>query len=399
MRYPIIFTILGLGLLLTSCEKDNAKTVTAPLTYEFLRGGETTVSFSGQTTRIAMATELNSALVDKDKSAEQLIEMYSNMTVDGEDANPFNDTDLNNSTKSIKSKVAASADFFSMNTVESSKIKADIESWIIKQVSEVFPQSNQLAAAGVFGQIADGSTPRYVNGKGLEYNQAVNKSLIGALMVDQISNNYLSTAVLDAGTQLEENNDEVLKEGKSYTTMEHKWDEAYGYLFGASANPAQPLLTLGDDSFLNKYLDRVDSDEDFAGIALEVYNAFKLGRAAIVEHDYELRDQQAELIKKRLAEVIAIRAVHYLQIGKIALAAGDYGGAFHDLSEGFGFIYSLKFVKRPGSTQALYTSDEIDGFLNQLMEGNGFWDVTDVTLDSLSEEISSHFDFTVSQTL
>lgn len=346
-----------------------------------------------------MATELINAMKDDSNSAEKLVEMYTNQTASGQVANPYESVDLNNSTKSVKSKVAASEDLFASNTVESSAIKTEIEAWITSQVSEVFPQYEQLASIGVAGQIADGSSVRYVNAKGLEYDQAVNKSLIGALMVDQISNNYLSQAVLDAGTNIEDNNSKEVVEGKLYTNMEHKWDEAYGYLFGVSADPMQPLLTLGDDSFLNKYLLRVESDADFAGIAQEIFDAFKLGRAAIVADDYSLRDKQARIINDRLSQVIAVRAIYYLQTAKIALANGDMGGAFHDLSEGFGFIYSLKFVKHPGSNAALYTGLEVDGFIGQLMEGNGFWDVSGDTLDAISEEIASHFDFTVAEAL
>ena len=54
-----------------------------------------------------------------------------------------------------------------------------------------------------------------------------------------------------------------------------------------------------NDSFLNKYLSRVEGDSDFAGIAEEIYNAFKLGRAAIVAKDYTTRNVQADSNKHR----------------------------------------------------------------------------------------------------
>ncbi len=93
-------------------------------------------------------------------------------------------------------------------------------------------------------------------------------------MVDQIVNNYVSTSVLDAGSNREDNDAGTVAEGKSYTNMEHKWDEAYGYAYGTAANTADPNLTIGaDDNFLNKYIGRVEGDEDFAGIAAEIYNA------------------------------------------------------------------------------------------------------------------------------
>lgn len=184
--------------------------------------------------------------------------------------------------------------------------------------------------------------------------------------------------------------------------MEHKWDEAYGYLFGATLDPSNPAPTVGsDDNFLNKYLGKVNDDQDFAGIASTIIDAFTLGRAAIVGKDYELRDMQADIIQKEISKVIAIRAVYYLQQGKNAMPTDDnksaYGTSFHDLSEGFGFIYSLRFTKNPETDDSYFSRDEIDGFISTLIEGNGFWDVTADELNSLSETIAEKFDFTVEQ--
>ncbi len=390
--------LLASIMLIISCSEEDITNIENPLSYEFTRNGVSTVSFSGQTERIAMATELITAMKDFDVSDVVMLEMFANQTATGNDANPFSEAGLNASSKSIKSKVAASQDFFSSNSVESSEIKADFETWIRAQVSEVFPNKDVLAEAGVAGQIADGSSVRYINGGGLEYNQAVNKSLIGALMVDQMLNNYLSPAVLDAGDNMSNNDADIVAEDKSYTTMEHKWDEAFGYLFGApGADFANPLNTLGSDSFLNKYLSRVDEDDDFNGIASEIYEALKLGRAAIVAKDYDVRDKQAEIIREKVSQVIAVRAVYYLQQGKRALQDGNLGVAFHDLSEGFGFVYSLRFLRKPNSSDSYFSKSEVDGFVNQLTTGNGFWDISSDTLDEMSEDIAEKFDFTVEQ--
>jgi len=383
--------------MFTGCSDENDVEIINPTTYEFTRNGESTVNFTGQTERIGMATELVSAMKDFSQDEEKLIEMYANQTLSGGDANPYTDAGLNASTKSVKSKVAASSDFFSTNSAESAVIKAEIQSWISAQVSEVFPAQNTLAESGVAGQIADGSSVRYVNAKGLEYNQAVSKSLIGALMVDQICNNYLSSSVLDDGQNISDNNDGIVVEGKPYTNMEHKWDEAYGYLFGAATDVANPLASLGEDAFLNKYLARVDNDSDFAGIANEIFQAFKLGRAAIVAGDYSVRDEQAEILREKVAEVVAIRAVYYLQQGKNALDRGDFGGGFHDLSEGFGFVYSLRFLRKSDSNDPYFTRSEVDSYMHQLTTGNGFWDIDSATLDEMSATIADRFSFTVSQ--
>lgn len=404
MKFSNLLLPALLALTLVSCDVTDSDTDTdieTPETYEFSRNGESTVSFSGQTTRINMASELVSAMSDFDNSTEELLlQMYRNQTADGGDVDPFSSASLNESTKSVKSKVAASTDFFSSNATVGTELKNQFEEWISNQVNEVYPNENELAAEGVAGQIPDGSSTRYVNGQGFEYNQLVGKSLIGGLMADQILNNYLSTSVLDAGTNREDNDEKVLDGDSNYTTMEHKWDEAYGYLYGTATDPANPTPTVGeDDDFLNKYLGRAEADDDFAGIAQDIFDAFALGRAAIVEGDYDLRDEQAQIIREKISTVIAVRAVYYLQSGKNGLDQDtpDYGAAFHDLSEGYGFIFSLQFTRIPGTDQPYVTKSEVDSYLAQLTEGNGLWDVTPETLDNITESIADKFDFTIEE--
>lgn len=386
------------GTVLTSCSSDDngdvngEKNVVAPATYVFEHNNESSVSFGGQTTRIKMAQEFTSALKDNNKTEAELDAMFAHE----KDNNDFLDAELNASNKSIRSKTAASTDYFSSNTTEAAKIKADFDGWIKAQVEEVFPRWEDDATAGNAGKIqeAGGGSTRYVNGKGLEYNQAIAKSLIGALMVDQILNNYLSTAVLDAGTNRADNDAGILAPEKNYTNMEHKWDEAYGYLYGNEENPASPVL--GADSFLNKYLERVDGDSDFKGIANTIYEAFKLGRAAIVAKNYIVRDEQAEIIRENVSKVIAIRAVYYLQSGKSNLE-NDKASAFHDLSEGYGFIYSLRFTRDNTTGAPGLPSAEITAFLDLLTKDNGFWDVTENSLDQISDRISNAYGFTKEQ--
>ncbi len=400
MKFSKSLLFLAATLLTISCGTNTDDDIETPETYEFTRNGESTVSFSGQTIRIKMATELSDAMLDFDNSTEELLlEMYRNQTANGDNANPFSDAELNASSKSIKSKVAASQDLFSQDSETSLQIKNQFETWISAQINEVFPNENVEAQPGIAGQIADGTSTRYVNGKGLEYNQLVAKSLIGALMGDQMMNNYLSPAVLDAGANVPENDNKITVEGESYTNMEHKWDEAYGYLFGLSSNPANPLTNLGEDDFLNKYLGRVEGDSDFEGIAQEIFDAFALGRAAIMENDYTLRNIQSSFLRGYISRVIGIRAVYYLEAGADALSAdpANYGTAFHDLSEAYGFIYSLQFARVPGAPNTYFSKAEVDNMLAQLEEGNGLWDVTPETLRDMSTEIASRFSFTVEQ--
>ena len=388
------------GLTMSSCSSDDSElpednNLVIPENYTFERGNVSTVNYEGQTTRLQMSAEIFSAFNDFENStSESLSNMFAN------ENSPFSSAALNESSKSVKSKVAASKLYFSANTVESTEIKNDFEAFIEEQMNVVKANKDQLAEPGVAGQIADGSSVRYVNAQGLELNQAFAKSLIGGLVLDQIINNYLSSEVLDEGDNRVNNEDEVVEEGTNYTTMEHKWDEAYGYLYGDPSIPvANPnsVLNGSQDRLLFNYLGEVDADEDFSGLAESNFDAFKKGRAAIVAENYGLRDEQVEIIRENLSKVIAVKAIYYLQTGKAALAEGNFGAAFHDLSEGYGFIYSLRFTNNPATNMPYISKAQLDEYKEQLLTGNGFWDVTPATLDGISEEIASAFGFTVEE--
>ena len=228
-RFFVVLMTLGLMVSCSSDDSDDVDpnvpgdpgaTIDNPTTFVFQRNGESTVSFDGQTTRILMSEEIIDKLTDELTTAQVLEDMFAHQ----EGANDFTDTDLNASDKSVRSKVAASFDFFTSNATDQALIRTDFENWIRTQVDEVFPNWNVAAEAGVAGQIADGSSTRYITEQGLEMNQVFNKSLIGALMVDQILNNYTSSNLLDS---FEAANDaETLVEGKNYTCLLYTSDAA-----------------------------------------------------------------------------------------------------------------------------------------------------------------------------
>ena len=403
----LVLLPIFIATLFVSCSSDDdnqvivepIEPVVAPADYTFTRNNESTVKFGGQTTRIFMAEEIISAFKSNEtQTTSSLLAMFAHQ----EGAEDFSDPELNASGKSVRSKTAASSDYFSANATEATEIKAMFDNYISIQTTEVFDNWSTVAAPGVAGQIADGSSTRYVGANGLEYNQAFAKGLIGAFVTDQILNNYLSPSVLDGGDNVSNNDSDVTDGDNNYTTMEHKWDEAYGYLFGGVPEESQsnPLPTIGDnDSFLNKYVGKTNSDPDFNTIAQDIFDAFKLGRAAIVAKNYQVRDEQAAILQQKISEVIAIRAIYYLQTGKLSIESGDFGAAFHDLSEGYGFLTSLRFTRDTQTGTSIFTKSEVDGFISDLMNDgpNGLWGVTPATLDAISNEIASRFSFNVAQ--
>ena len=397
MKTPIKYSFSALLalFLLASCE-------TAPenqVTYDFTRNGVSTVSFSGQTARIGMATELLAAMQDLDRTSIELAEMYANQTPTGEDVAPFSDPALNSSTKSIKSKIAASADFFSSNTVEGAAIKETIQSYIEEQANEVFVAKDEQASARQAGRLTDSESTQLVNAQGLVLDEVVKASISGALMIDQICNNYVSTSVLDAGTNVEENNQGLVEAGKPYTTMEHKWDEAYGYLFGATGVGQESEPLLNDDPFLNALLTEINGDTDFNTIADDVFYALAEGRAAIVEQNYDLRNIQATIIKEKLALVIAVNTVKALQLGKQNLNNNLQATAFAELSKAYGLIQALRFLRQPNSNQSIFSNAEVSDLKEQMISGEGLWDITPATIDDVSAVITSKFDFSIAETI
>ena len=87
-----------------------------------------------------------------------------------------------------------------------------------------------------------------------------------------------------------------------------------------------------------------------------------------------------------------------MQAGKNAKANGQMGTAFHDLSEGLGFIYSLRSTHNPTTGQPYFNSAETEAMINSITGApNGLWDVTAGSLDAISDTIANRFGFTVTQ--
>ena len=364
--------IFSITLFITSCDKDedndhdhNHGDIVAPDTYSFERDGLSTVFYPGQTCRLEMAEDLYNAFKTPSYSEDEILAMFN----DGIGFPVEYDCG-----KDVGSKTSASS--------TASSVTGDrIEGMISQVVNDVFPNWDADASAGVAGKVTESDgTERRVNGDGMEIDQLFIKSLIGALCLDQITNNYLTATKLDGGCN--EPGCSVDDDGvvDHYTEMEHYWDEGFGYLYGRD-DQENPVLGLG--VVLNKYLGKVNNTVAHAGIADVIYDAFKLGRSAIVAGDYVVRDQQSAIIKSNLDKVIAQKASDYLRGGADIIASGaDRADAFHDLSEGYGFVLSLQFTD-------YFSTYDVDIMLGQLEAGNGFWDITADDLNSMASTIEA----------
>ena len=360
--------LLSLAIFVFSCDSDDdndnqgSNTIVAPSSYEFTRDGASTVSFGGQTTRLTQAEELYSALNSNESTASGLDLMFNG---DGNGSAGFADESLNGTSKIIGSKTSAST------LAGSAATKQRFDDMITDYAANVVPNWNQDASAGVPGAIStpDGGSTYHLNAAGQELDQLFFKGLIGAFTLDQIVNNYIHPNQLDSGSRIDDNDNDVLSGDNNYTDMEHKWDEGFGYLYGlegdnlanAGASPS------GNGSLLMKYFKKVDEEGGYEpGIGQVVYDAFIMGRTAIVNKDYELRDQQAAIIKVELSKVIGYYAIHYMNDYVAKLEAGNVAKAHHSLSEAWGFLLSLSFTNN-GNDEPFMDRTTVEYFLDNYL--------------------------------
>ncbi|WP_395046974.1 DUF4856 domain-containing protein [Flavobacterium sp.] len=393
-------------LLLASCSKDDdditteapaSFNYTVPATYTFERNTVTSVDYAGQTSRLLMLDEMGTYIKTAATNTTVaddvfLSEMYLNTN------NRFTGIGLNTSGKQLKDKTAASKDYFTLfygggSTAE----QANIRDFYETQFDNAdLASQGATAAAGVAGVYPDGTSKRLFATNGLEPQQVFLKGMMGSCMMDQISNNYLSLNKLDEATNRADNTNKVLVSGKSYTAMEHAWDEAYGYVYGADNTTVTPNTF----KFWSSYINQVNADVDFNTLKADIDLAFRKGRAAIVANDYAVRDAQIDIIRAKLAMIPAVRAVFYLQAGKGKLVTDNGAKAFHDLSEGYGFIMSLRYTNKPGTNNPYFSKAEVDAMLASMVSGtNGLWDINTLgsKLDAISTQIATKFGFTVVQ--
>ena len=328
-----------------SCTYDDTTTpppvppvYTVPTTYTFTdASGNNTVSYSGQTARLDMLGEMTSYLKTANTSGGSnqldettLLSMYDNSYTGWTDQN------LVGNGKQLKSKTA----------LGDAGIQAQFEAWMSEAAAATPPTT-----AGYYLQAATGQ----------EWTQLIEKGLMSACFVSQMTGNYLAGIASDDNTSAVD-----AANGKHYTEMEHHWDEAYGYFTSATDYP-----TSGTDRFWGKYAN--NTLEPVIGSATTIATAFRTGRAAISAGVTADALAQAAIIETAAQQMVAGMAIHYLNSTKEKVAAGETQNKVnHYLSEAWAFIYGLQFVNNSpmGTNDVTVLLTQIDsdfvGFSNNI---------------------------------
>ena len=349
-----------------TCEYD----VTAPASYEYTdTEGNSTVSYIGQHQRLNMLTEMVEYMKLANTSGvviegATLISMFGNEGYTWDDDEGI---DLNSTTKQLRNKTAGG----------DATIVAQFEGWM-NNLGEA-STSTEAGAMGVTGVVVSTSNPskQYLMGAdGQEFTQLIEKGLMGACFYYNISSVYLSAEKMDV-----DNSEPVDPEaGKFYTTMEHHWDEAYGYL---TESTTYPQVDTYQNRFWAKY---AMGRNEILGSADKLSEAFRLGRAAISEDIMAVRDQQITIINQELEIMIGGTAIHYLN--DAVENYSDDALRNHQLSEAKAFIMALPYGAETSVDFA--ASEAILAII-----GDDFYKVTTESILEARDELAAALGLTV----
>lgn len=441
MNTPKILAIAVSAALLAACGSDDnndskkdapKKDKPAVATYNFeskLKPGESSVSYSGQVARNTLINELK-VLIGTDMTQDlgglavdaavkqKLALVYEGGTNGGTASSGNADLTTKNAytlaaetTKVGLTKKTAGAEFeeadykaissgknlfgkiagkdnalargefvgwtFADGAVENDKANTLVQSWF-----------NAIAANAKKGDAHPGKD--YVSVTGLDYQQLTQKFLLGAVAFSQVSNDYLKA---DKGL-LKQNKTGAKGGTKSYTDLEHQWDEGFGY-FGAARDynkytDTQLKSQKDNDSNGDKKID-LDSEYTFsmaqyaskrdlgiegADYSKTIMDTFLKGRKIIQDNFgtdpvagqgyHKELESAAKLIIMQWEEIFAANVIHYINETLKAMEAinGDNIGKLPKYwSEMKGFALALQFNPEKTSAMTLQNLKDLHGFM------------------------------------
>lgn len=336
---------------------DNSYNV--PTTYTFTdANGNSTVNYGGQIERLTQLEEM----VVKMKSGTEgvvteqtLLDMFSNSGGNG----------------------AGNFSFTSSKQLEDKTFSTDVQlfkEWMA-DLADASNEFSETAASGQAGVLTSGTSKYLFDENGYEPVQLIEKGLMGAVFMYQAAseNGYFGSAKIDVDntTPVDAAN------GKFYTSMEHHFDEAFGY-FGVSTDFPSNI----PNSFWGKYCNSRDADLNSNAIMM---NNFLKGRAAISNGDMTTRDAAIKEIRLMWETISAKQAVNYLNSAKAKLGS-DNAKAFHALSEAYAFAWNLRYA--PSATRRM--SQPEHAILMNMFPTN-MWDITVAEINAIAAVIDTKF--------
>lgn len=341
-----------------SCEYAIAEeTYAIPTTYVFVdANSNSTIDYSGQNERLNQLSELVTKMKTGRTSVlnvQDLKDMFSN--VGGNGNNNFSFT----STKQLKDKCFA---------LDQALIESYLDSIAIASQSYMNTASN-----GQAGVLTSGTSFYLFDKNGIQYDEVVEKSIMGACFMYQALNYYFGD------TQMSVDNTTAVDaaNGKYYTQLEHHWDEAFGY-FGVPID----FPTNSSDRFWDEYCQSQNAN---LGSNAVMMNNFLKGRAAISNNKLADRDAAIQAIRVMWEDICANQALKYIN-SAISYFGTDQAKFMHVMSEAYGFSKSLRYA--PDATRRM-TQSEVDALVG--LFGTNFWNITNTDLQAIKAAIEAKY--------
>ena len=232
-----------------------------------------------------------------------------------------------------------------------------------------------LSVNGTLTTSANGEKTYLFNENGFEPIQLISKGIMGACFYYQGTSVYLSDAKMGV-----DNDVDALAEGE-YTDMQHHFDESFGYL-GAPIELS--VANAEGGAFWGKYAKKT-TNGGLSTIDNLMQDGFILGRAAINNEDYTMRDEAIGTIRAEWEMIPVAAALHYLN-GAIEDVADD-ALRNHQLSEAIAFISALEY-----NAEKSITVIQIDAIIAEL--GTNLYEVTPEMINAARNSLADAFGIT-----
>lgn len=339
----------------SSCVYDEAYEI--PTNYSFTdASGNSTVDYSGQTDRLDQLSEMVVLMKTGTTtilSAQDIKDMFANTGGNGNGLFSFT------STKQLEDKC------FSLD-VPMFKLWMD-------EIALASASNGSAASNGQAGILSSGTSTYLFDANGKEHVQMIEKGLMGAVFLNQALNEYFG----DVKMNVDNTTAVDASQGKYYTTMEHHFDEAFGY-FGVDVN----FPTVAATRFWGKYC---NSQNAALNSNSDMMNNFLKGRAAISGKELGDRDQAIAAIRNEWEAISAYQAMAYID-GAIANFGIDNAKFLHELSEAYAFAWNLRYA----SVETRKMSPSEHSALMDQFPIN-FWSITLADLNNIKNTINAKY--------
>jgi hypothetical protein len=393
--------VTAMGMLAACGSSDSDDKALTTYTFDSkLNAGESSVSYTGQQARQLLISELKTFIasdalqVNNTGTKAQALANLNRIYADGVSTSGTSLTEVNLYASGNVTDISVTVDApLTLAQTDYSEVYATAGTKFLKE--KLAGQDNTLSMTQFIGwdvtaaderskpdaliqtwfdEIATMATDTdtettYVNAQGHDLNQLVQKFLFGAVTYSQAARDYLKA---DKG--LLKQNTTADKEGKTYTSLEHQWDEGFGY-FGAATHylsktdaeiKASSVIDANNDSVVDLlggeynyglavYASKMDISTGSSDYSKQAMEAFIEGRELIQANfgtnpvaGEGYHAELVEISERALAameKVIATATIHYINstITDIEAYTTDISTVAKHWSEMKGFALSLQF--------------------------------------------------------